>query len=367
MKVGILTLPLHTNYGGILQAYALQTVLKRMGHEAIVLDQGWKEQTVLRLLIGSFKWFVKSLLSGERLYPPAKVQAIVGRNIKPFILKHIQPRYVIDNVLNIKKLYLDAIVVGSDQVWRKYYTSHISYYYLDFARNWNIKRVVYGASFGIDQWDYTPKETEECKRLLSLFSGISVREESAKQLCSQYLCQYAEVVLDPTMLLEQTDYRSLIPDNMTDIPGELLCYVLDENVEIERIISVISKKLHYNPYHINIEQQKGLKLSELSPKQSVESWLQGFIQAKFVVTDSFHGCVFSILFNKPFLVLGNRDRGMARFTSLLSLFDLSDRLISSLEEVEEKIEIVIDWNSINERLKSLREKSLSYLFSNLIP
>lgn len=368
MKVGILTLPLHTNYGGILQAYALQTVLKRMGHEAILLDRNWIELSQFRKILSDAKWMVRSIFLRKKQIAPYKVQEAMGKNIKAFILKEINPRVIVKQISDIQNLHLDAIVVGSDQVWRRHYTPNIAFYYLDFAQWWGVKRIAYAASFGIKEWDYSPKETEKCKQLLNLFDGVSLREESGKKLCSQFLGRKdTKVVLDPTFLLEASDYQSLIVKVDNSITGDLLCYILDPNAELQTIIDKTANYYKYKPYYTNIGENTNFNSLSQYIKPSIEYWLKGFIHAKFVITDSFHGCVFSILFNKPFLVYGNKNRGLARFESLLSQLGLSNRLASSHEDISNIIKADIDWDLVNERLKFLRTDSYSFLKIHLMP
>ena len=365
MKIGILTLPLHTNYGGILQAYALQTALKRIGHEAILLDQGWIKQSKMKSLLSNIKWFLKSIRSGKKQISPYKIQEITGVNIKPFILENIYPRVNIKNPSTIKNLHLDAIIVGSDQVWRKAYSHNIEFYFLDFARQWNIKRIAYAASFGINEWDYSNQETAQCKELLSLFTGVSVREKSGQKLCRDFLNRDATLVLDPTLLLNMDDYVTFVHQNTNNIKGNLLCYILDSNAELEALINNVSSSYHYIPYFTNTNNQYQANSSQSQIKPSIEFWLKGFANAKLIITDSFHGCVFSILFNKPFFVYANRERGIARFESLLSLFGLTDRMITSFNEIEQKINSKIDWESVNNILEKSRQNSFSFLKTNL--
>lgn len=365
MKIGILTLPLHLNYGGILQAYALQTVLIARGHEVVLLDRGaWGKLPLYRKFFRSCKWFVKSIITCKRAISPSKKMQTVGRNIRPFIERNLNLYFTLKPEKLAEKMF-DALVVGSDQVWRNRYSSNIAFYYLDFAKKWNIKRISYAASFGIDDWDYSEKDTEKCRKLLSNFAGISVREKSAVDLCKKHFGLKAEVVLDPTMLLDVKDYIALFQQEKTPIDGQLLCYILDADIKKESIKSAIVSKRNYVPYSINGEAGCNL-LNKGNRLPSIEYWLKGFYHAEFVFTDSFHGCVFSILFNKPFLVYGNEGRGMTRFESLLSQFDLTDRLVSSVDEVMLKMEEDINWDAVNGKLHSLRMHSMKFLEINHI-
>lgn len=365
MKIGILTLPLHTNYGGILQAYALQTVLERMGHDVCLIEKRrkpmrlplWKTplvygKRIARNLMGHpFPIFYEQKINRE--------MPIIRQNTDQFINKYIKRRFV-DDFSEIKKTDFDAIVVGSDQVWRpKYFLDGIEHAYLDFTDRWNIKRIAYAASFGTDEWEYTPEQTRRCGELLKHFNGISVREDSGVDLCRTHFGVEAQQVLDPTMLLTKEDYIQLFEN--TDTPkskGTLLNYILDETPEKLALIDQIAQEKNLVPFRVNskVENKKAPLKERIQP--SVEQWLRGFYDAEFVVTDSFHACVFSILFNKPFIAIGNEDRGTSRFTSLLSMFGLKDRLITGGTTF--RLNEGNDANA-NKKLYSLRQKSMGFI------
>ena len=239
MKIGILTLPLHTNYGGILQAYALQTVLERMGHEVCLIEKKrkpfrlplWKAplvygKRVLKNLAGHpYPIFYEQKVNRE--------EPITRQNTDLFIKRYIKRR-IVNDFSELKESDFDAIVVGSDQIWRpKYFNGNIEDAYLKFAEGWNIKRIAYAASFGTDEWEYTAAQTKECARLLKQFDAVSVREASGVDLCRKHFGVEARHVLDPTMLLTAEDYIRLFETAGTPkSPGTLLCYILDETPHI---------------------------------------------------------------------------------------------------------------------------------------
>ena len=363
MRIGILTLPLHTNYGGILQAYALQTVLERLGHEVCLIE---KKRKPLRLPM-----WKAPLVYGKRVlknlaghpYPifyEQKVnreEPITRQNTDLFIKRYIKRR-IVNDFSELKESDFDAIVVGSDQIWRpKYFNGNIEDAYLKFAEGWNIKRIAYAASFGTDEWEYTAAQTKECARLLKQFDAVSVREASGVDLCRKHFGVEARHVLDPTMLLSAEDYIRLFEAAGTpQSTGRLLCYILDETPEKATLIERIAKERKLATFRINskVEDKTAPITERIQPP--VEQWLRGFHDAELVVTDSFHACVFSILFQKPFFVAGNQKRGLSRFTSLLDLFDLADRLISTAAKTD-SLETEIPWNCIDTTLNILRQKS----------
>ena len=367
MKIGILTLPLHTNYGGILQVYALQTVLERMGHEVRVIE---KKRKPLRLPAYKIplcygKRIAMNLLGHktpvfyERKYN--REQPVVRQNTDNFIHKYIHlVQY--DDFSDIKESEYDAIVVGSDQVWRpKYFGNNIiEQAYLKFAEDWNIKRIAYAASFGTDEWEYSSQQTKACGRLLKKFDAVSLREESGVELCKQHFGVDAYHVLDPTMLLDKEDYIKLFTDAHTPkSKGNLLYYILDETEEKKAFIKRIADERGLIPFRVNSKvENKNASLSERI-QLPVEQWLRGFYDAEFVVTDSFHACVFSILFGKSFVVFGNLGRGLSRFTSLLTMLGLGNRMVIAAENLNNLKRI--DFDDIYKHLNKLKDCSLNFL------
>lgn len=373
MKIGILTLPLHTNYGGILQAYALQTVLERMGHEVVVFDKILPEPS-LSLWKCPFvysKRLVNKLLGRKdnivflEQYV-SKIKPIIQQNTNKFIKNYIH-RVSFKTFAKIPNAdTFNAIIVGSDQVWRPIYfgEDHVDDAYLAFARGWNIKRIAYAASFGVDKWEYSPLQTETCKSLLHNFDAISVREESGVKLCRECLECKAQLVLDPTMLLDKSDYVKIIKtSNVPKSKGNLLVYILDETLDKTALIKNIADKYNLKPFRVgsNTENIHAPLNERIQPP--VEEWLRGFYDAEFVITDSFHACVFAILFEKQFVVIGNKKRGMSRFFSLLSQFGLENRLIA--ENLNVSSVDYIDFTLLRNRLAELKEKAMSFLYKSL--
>lgn len=376
MKIGIITQPLRNNYGGLLQNYALQQVLKKLGHEVITLDHTETPFSRLKIIVSFIKTFFLTLIGkekGRKYYSlDENKKAYIGKHTQYFTdkyINHTRPMYATEDFRNFCiNNKIEVLIVGSDQVWRPLYNSNIYRSFFDFAKGIEIKRYAYAASFGVDHWEFTEEQTIRCKRLIGLFDAISVREESAIELCNKYFNRKAEHVLDPTMLLDKEDYEELVKNENEPVSsGNLFTYILDESEEKNNVIEEVATSLDLVPftvmpkYRVNRETIKHIDECVFPP---VTKWLRAFMDAKFVVCDSFHGVVFSIIFNKPFLVIGNNKRGISRFFSLLKLYNLEDRLITGFDNDLSVINIQINWDSVNSIRNYRKEKSYSYLQRN---
>lgn len=376
MKIYILTHALHTNYGGLLQAYALQKILKEKGH--IVATDKYGPSKKNRLLISPFILLSRFCLlhinkSGiieqfSRILPFKRYFKFIQRkHTEQFVEKHINTIDLFRGNKYPNKTQLlnfNVIIVGSDQVWRAKYKTPTSYF-LDFCSNLSIKRISYAASFGVDHWDeYTDSMTDKCSFLAKKFKAISVREDSGVTLCKDHLDIDATHVLDPTLLLEKEDYIELVEqEDQTKLSDILMGYVLDETEEKYRIISEIAKKLSLHPHYVKPEAKFSSAPIDISKciYPSVSKWIRGFRDAKFVVTDSFHGTVFAIIFNIPFVSIANASRGSARFSSLLKLFNLEHRIISSTNDLTPDLLEPIDFSHVNDIKQQLQAKSINFL------
>lgn len=370
MRIAILTQPLRYNFGGILQNYALQTVLKRMGHEVVTLQPdmsmslSWRRYLlvyplrVIRFLLGK-----SDVIRYEQNYN--KIHRTIATHTRKFVEANINIRKY-SNIRTLSEKDYDMIVVGSDQVWRPCYNnsffSTIENSFLDFAKTWSVKRIAYAASFGTDSWEFSEDETTTCSELIKLFDAVSVRERSGIELCKNKFGVDAVHLLDPTLLLKKEDYVNLIENsgNTTKPAGELMCYILDETEDKKMLIARIAHEKNLIPFRANAQTDDvNASLSDRI-QLPVEQWLRDFQEAEFVVTDSFHACVFSIIFNKPFVVVGNKKRGMSRFQSLLETFGLKDHLLFSIDDYQSSQQYDIP-DMTYEILSDMREKSYKFL------
>lgn len=348
-----------------MQAYALQTVLERMGHEVKVIytpRKPWSLPHWEKPFAYTKRFIRKHLLRrGNKVFVEKyenDIYPLISQHTQQFVDKYIH-KFSVDCFSQLNESDFDAIVVGSDQIWRPKYYDCIENSFLSFARNWKIKRIAYAASFGTEEWEYTSEQTLSCAELAKLFDTITVREHSGVKLCKTHLGVEAHHVLDPTLLLQKTDYLQLIEQCKTPkSPGSLFNYILDDSPLKQQTIKHIAQEKGLTPFHVNGRVYVRTAPLEQRIQAPVEQWLRAFHDAEFVVTDSFHGCVFSILFKKPFVVIGNEKRGMARFQSLLQTFGLEDRLIVPNKMTYNEN---IDWDQVYARLNERRKESLSAL------
>jgi hypothetical protein len=383
MKILILTQPLWNNYGGILQAYALQTVLKRMGHDVATDSKPYRNTSIIRCIAVVLKriilkYVLRKNINTSVFFPffrSTRLINIISQYTLDFVEENMNTvdlfKFKIGKRPDIKLAKtFDAIIVGSDQVWRNRY-SDVSAHLLDFTKGMNIKRIAYAASFGKDDLsEYTPELIKRTAELAKQFDAISVREDSGVFLCEKYWNVEAVHLLDPTFLLDKNDYIRLVENsNVSQSQGNLFVYILDRMTEKQHIVNKISSALHLSAFEILPEKVSSLKdLKELGKYilSPVTQWLQSFIDAKFIVTDSFHGTVFSIIFNKPFIVIGNKERGLARILSLLKMVNLENRLVFSSDELANEIIFEkIEWHYINNIVYEKRKDSIRFLSCNL--
>lgn len=337
MKIAILTQPLGHNYGGMMQAWALQQVLKSMGHEPVTIDRQPDAYGLARRSARAAYRVLRAIV-GKGNALPAHMLPIVTKNTRDFIRANIMMSPMIDSTEKLRAHFIDvgyeAVIVGSDQTWRPRYSPNIYNFFLDFLPNRAIKKIAFATSFGVDHWEFSFRQTQKCSQLARDFDFISVRETSGAKLCADRLGVTAETVLDPTLLLTANDYRALINKyehkHEGGAPGGIYTYFLDKTPDKDAIVQEVAMKLGLNIF--NCQATCGFsswqgRATEQYIMPPVTDWLSGFDRANFVLTDSFHGMVFSIVFGKPFLAIANQARGAARFESLLSQLDLRDRLI----------------------------------------
>ena len=357
MRIGIVTQPLEMNYGGILQNWALQQVLKRLGHDPITID-AYQRFTFPHYIYSCFMSWWMTKRGFEGWYYPHRYHGSLRRpETGRFVERHINKTRVMwhyDRKV-VKRYGMEAIIVGSDQVWRPGYNQNIEDKFLQFAEGLPLRRVAYAASFGVDNWTFSPEQTERCSALAQQFDAVSVREQSAVALCRDHLGVEAQLALDPTLLLTAEDYQEILDPEWDAGEPYLAVYVLDITQEKRAFFDRLAQK-----HGLSVR----LFTAGIEAELTIEQWLAMFRHATMLVTDSFHGTVFSILFGKEFYTLENPHRGNTRIAGLLKLLGLESRLLSDKEPDESRAGS-IDWHDVYSRLHDQRQHDIAFLENSL--
>ena len=360
MKIGIVTMPLCANYGGTLQNWALQKVLKRAGHEPItlrfpVMYQGmsafryWTKIFPMQAL----RFVVHKIIGGKYEMPltiGSWKKSVSG--MERFVNEHINVTEYLPNLSmdDVHRYEVEALVVGSDQIWRPVMYDAIKYYFLGFTGDSDILRIAYAPSVALDKWPYKEEVTVQLRTLIKKFSAVSVREESSVQLVKENLGVDAQWVLDPTLLLKKEDYMDVCKNVLENNKPFVFAYILDMTDDKRKMAEHVAEEHGCNVRYLTADKVKS--------DDTIEKWLANFRDAKYVITDSYHGTVFSLIFQKQFYTFYNTYRGNARMDSLKEVSRLKERFISqSIVTIGEQI----DYNAVGKRIDVKRNESINYL------
>lgn len=351
MKIAIVTQALGPNLGGIIQNWALQQALESIGHKPTTINFTNFEKITFRHRLRITARNIRTLIRRccgvyNRFSLPS--DSIPSQANLDFIRSHISATPECKSYSPVEGA--EAYIVGSDQVWRPRYNKGVlPDCFLKFTDGLSVKRIAYAASFGTDSWEFDPSMTQECRILARKFDAISVREISGIDLCKRFLDCNAVQLIDPTLLIDADRYRQI------SAPSEekpyTAAYILDyegNKREFVRKTAREGKLIDINPH-----------------RTSVPEWLGTIADADRVITDSFHGAVFSIIFKRPFAVIANPERGNSRMESLLDSLGLRNRLVFSPNEVDSVFSSEIDWTDVDSRLAPLKEHALSFLKNSL--
>src|SRR5690554_3247677 len=361
-KIGLLTMPVKENYGGIIQIAALYSFLETNGYAPYLIRKKYDESLSKRIF--------RCILSHNPLYFLYDYKNLTKREKQSSKLKSFIDNFFVNKTaLSFNKEQyiksvenMDAVIVGSDQVWRyKYVGKNYKYYFLDYLPP-NTKKISYAASFGVDQWEGNQETVQNVEKLLAQFKAVSVREKTGVAICNDtFHYNKAVHVLDPTFLPEVSFYNKLIDKEKIQKKVRLFSYVLDNSDFVKEVIAHTSKSLNLEVDTIKLTDYK------FSTNPSIAEWLYHFREADFVITDSFHGTVFSILFNKQFVCIGNKKRGYTRFESLLSLLNLNDRLIFdyNVENINTLLNNKINYDAVEFLKQKQIETSKEFLLKSL--
>jgi len=284
--------------------------------------------------------------------------------------------YPVDELYKLND-YFDSFIIGSDQMWNYYLSRpYKQSYFLDFVSDDKLK-IAYASSFGIDRYVGPDEEKEKTKENLKRFNSLSVRDDFSQRICKDDFDVEAEINLDPVFLCPAEKYEELIEETDFSVDGEyIFAYILNPNEIIGEEIKIIAER--NNKKVIVVFDQSGDKeeqkrhlnaesdLVEFVISPDVREWLYLFKNADFVLTDSFHGTCFSVIFRKKFVTLKNNERGGSRFQFILSEFRLLEHLIEHPEDFSKKYNELsnnyrINYDLVWKNIDYLKGKSIEWL------
>jgi hypothetical protein len=365
LKIGILTFHCADNYGAVLQTFALQKTIEKLGFKAEIID--FRPEN----LINSYRIIRPNKPSlfrlGEYIAKRILYTRKLERRIKSYeefrknYIKISEKKYF--NILDLEKepSNYDIYIVGSDQVWNpKHIELYGAAYLLNFI-NKRAKRISYAASVV----EKIPEHLINIyKENLNKFEFISVREESSKKILKEIIEKHISVVLDPVLLLEKSRWDDLIKGMKKSIGEFIFVYDLIRDNLIVKTANYLSIKTNlpvvtfsYNRYHKHYSNYID-SISFKGPKEFI--WC--IKNARFVLTNSYHGFLFSLIYEKPFIVLPHPERG-SRMIDLLDTLGIPERIINNENDIPRKISEINDikYENIKPKISDLKLLSISYL------
>ncbi len=342
-KIGIVTIVDNSNYGNRLQNYALQEFMMKYGFECETIY--FKENLANRA-----KTKIKNVI--KFCLPVWHTKRLKEIKFKRFNKKHINIVGRKDKELNKLKNNYNYFIVGSDQVWNYTYMVGLERYFLPYA-DYN-QAISYAASFGVSSIKEDFKEI--IKNGINNIKYLSVREERGKELIKELTGREAQVLVDPTLLISRDDWEKIekAPRKFKN-KKYILVYFLGEN-QYEREIKEIARENKLDV--IDIANINETKYYSLDPSE----FIYLFNHAEMVYTDSFHACVFSMIFNKPFFVFDRKQQGVesmnSRLDTLLKMFNQENRKIEVVKNNKEIFEC--DYLKVEEILEKEREKTKKF-------
>lgn len=377
-QVAIITMHRIKNFGSALQAWALQESINKIGHEAIIIDYLYPNAYY-------FSKVQKKQSNKTSIIKKVRLRKLLNFIKFKFLYKHKKQNELFLNFWNkhfivtskysspeeLKKYppIADVYMTGSDQVWNPNTMYGDPAFFLDFG-NESICRISFAASFG------TNTITEEYKNLyskyLSKYQYLSIRENTGVNIVKSLIGKECPLVCDPTLLLTQQDYQTLAKDSEIKIKRPyLLAYILDyaynPRPAIDELISQVSKLLGLHIVYLVCGNINGYKIGSTTISAAgPNEFIRLFSDAKFVITSSFHGTVFSLIHQKPFFSVLPSTKKDNRIASLLAEVGLQNRGVHSNQIISlSKEDLQFEYKSVNDKLSKLRENSMSFLHNSL--
>jgi len=335
--VGILGLWAGNNYGCILTGYALYKIIESMGYSVAFIDRINKKI--------NYNTMIRKFVAKLNVYKIPSTHTCFLNTV------------------------FDTFLVGSDQVWNWHLTlCWNKFLLLDFACK-HKKKIAFASSIGNDfDTNGSSAELEICKAYMSKFDNISIREDYAVRILKDKLGISSIQVLDPVFVCNNDVYYDLAAVSQVTLDEDyIFAYILDPNEEknkiLQNIASKLGKKIYISTDATNNSQKRKLFFSENNVLDEIplEDWLKYYNNASYIITDSFHGTCFAIIFNKQFISLGNSKRGNKRFEAMLSSFGLLDRLTDNIDRMEQLLQLNINYSRVNDIILEKRQFAYNWL------
>lgn len=344
IKVGIVTITIGINYGNRLQNYALQNVLNKLGVEAITFENIYQEKSLKKKIQRYFELRKKNRIFKLKL-----------KRFKDFNDKYIKIGEKIKSYYVPPKLSekYDYFICGSDQIWNPYYSGNTGTNFLDFVPS--KKTIAYAPSFGTA--DIPEEKYEEFKKYLNHIKYLSCREEQGIKLIKNLTARDAKLVLDPTLLLSKDEWKKIVkkPKYIPNNEYIVTYFLGNQDEEYKKYINKVAEKNNLQVFDI-------MDMSDIEKFSTNPSEFIYLIEnSELICTDSFHGTVFSIIFNKPYVLFerkSNMQKMNSRFESLKNVLELPERNYTNLKDEEI---FNLDYDSINKNLKLKKQESIEYL------
>ena len=319
-RIGVISVRHEVNIGNNLLKYAIFIKLSELGFIPYIIGTHWNNYNI----------------------------SFINRTTNLIIIKN--------NFSEIKQNDYDILMVNSDQTWRRFDEHFYDYAFLNFTKNWKIKKFIYGASLGFDYWTLTPDDEKIAKYLLKNFNGISVREKDSIELIKKHIGVHPLLVLDPTLLIDKKYYLNLIKyykSNNTINNKYIFIYSIGKNNNMKTFMKESNLKLNYTIYEYY-----------LNNKSTIEEFIYHMTKCSAVITNSYHGTIFSILFNKPFVTFCNKNGEYQRFLTLEYLFGIEKRIFDYNQNPN--CNLLMEPLKINYYLvNKIKKESIKYIKINL--
>ena len=361
-KLSIITLHRAENYGSVLQAYALQKKIEELGHEAEILDYHPERYTntgKLRRLKDKSAKFQNPLLlflAKILIYPSyIRKNRVFNKFINTYL--HLSSCSFASNEEAKKNVFdADICCTGSDQVWNSHWNEGVEKaLYLDFVPKGKMC-FSYAASIGLS--DIDENEKNEVARLLDKYEFISVREDSGVDILKAIGRKDVVQTLDPTLLLSKEEWEE-VADNAQTTSHYVLTYNLHHDPRIDKYADMLAKKHRLKVRNISYNWHDVVRKGHLDWCPKVERFLSLIKNADYVVADSFHATVFSIIFERPFVTI-TPEVASSRISSILKLLDIPEHNLQEFGDTK-IIESPIDYMHVKRLLEVEKQKSMTFL------